>query len=123
VPGCSSAPASSLTSATGHRHGQALALNGVGWEHALLGDHTHALTHCQQALTLFQETGDRDGEAATWDSIGYARHHLGHHIQAVDCYQRALTLYGPSPIHQPACDHDHSGVPTSAPTHVRLKSS
>src|SRR5262249_47967435 len=71
---------------------QALALNGVGWAHARLGDHQQALTACQQALPLLQELGDRDGQAATWDTIGYAHHHLGHHAQALTSYQHALDL-------------------------------
>jgi DNA-binding SARP family transcriptional activator/tetratricopeptide (TPR) repeat protein len=82
-----------LFRATGHRRGQAGALNNLGWYHALLGDHAQAVTYCRQALTLFQQLGDRVGEAAACDSLGYAHHHLGHHTRAVDCYQQALTGY------------------------------
>jgi tetratricopeptide (TPR) repeat protein/DNA-binding XRE family transcriptional regulator len=79
--------------AAGHRHGQARALNGVGWFHAVLGKHAQALTYCGQALALQQETGDRDGEADTSDCLGYAHQHLGHHTEAADCYEHALTLF------------------------------
>jgi tetratricopeptide (TPR) repeat protein len=82
-----------LYQAAGHRRGQATALNGVGWCHVLVGDHTDAVTYCRQALTLLQQLGDRYGGAAAWNSLGYAHHHLGHHAQAVDCYQHALTVY------------------------------
>ena len=82
-----------LHQATGHQHGQAYALNPVGWYHALLGDYQQALTACHQALTLHQELGNRSGQAATWDSLGYAHHHLGHHTHAITSYQHALTLY------------------------------
>ena len=77
----------------GHHHGHARALNSVGWDHALLGNHTNALTYCQQALTLSEQLGDRDGQAHAWDSLGYAHHRLGHHTHAAGCYQQALTLY------------------------------
>jgi tetratricopeptide (TPR) repeat protein len=69
------------------------ALNAIGWCHALLGNHTAALTYCQQALALNQQLGDRVGEAHTWDSLGYAHHHVGHHTQAAGCYQHARTLF------------------------------
>jgi DNA-binding SARP family transcriptional activator/tetratricopeptide (TPR) repeat protein len=82
-----------LFRAAGHRRGQALALNGLGWDHILLGDHVQALTHCQQALSLHQQVDDRDGEASAWDSLGYAHHHLSHHAEAIDCYQHALDLF------------------------------
>jgi DNA-binding SARP family transcriptional activator/tetratricopeptide (TPR) repeat protein len=82
-----------LYRAAGHRTGQALALNNIGWCHTLLGDHQRGLVACQQALALHQELGYRDGEAASWDSLGLAHHNLGHHAQAVVCYRRALDLY------------------------------
>jgi tetratricopeptide (TPR) repeat protein len=68
-------------------------LNGIGWYHAKLGEHRHALTHCRQALALQEEMGDRDGAADTWDSLGYAHHHLGEYQRAVECYQRAVELW------------------------------
>src|SRR5262249_22971198 len=68
------------------------ALNWVGWCRALLGDYQHALTYCQQALTLFQELDDRNGQAYTWESLGFA-HHLAHHTHAADYYQYALHLF------------------------------
>jgi tetratricopeptide (TPR) repeat protein/transcriptional regulator with XRE-family HTH domain len=77
----------------GSRSGVALALNGVGWYHALLGEHEPALTYCQQALALMQELRYPRGEAATWDSLGYTHHDAGHHDDAILCYQHALTLY------------------------------
>jgi DNA-binding SARP family transcriptional activator/tetratricopeptide (TPR) repeat protein len=81
-----------LYRAAGHRHGQAAALNLVGWDHALVGDYGQALACCRQALTLLQELGDRYGQACTWDSVGYAHQHLGNHTKAVDCFQHALDL-------------------------------
>jgi tetratricopeptide (TPR) repeat protein len=80
--------------AAGHPPMGARALNSVGWYHSQLGDHTQALTHCGQALTVLQQLSDRywEGEAATWDSLGYAHEHLGHHAEAMTCYQHALDL-------------------------------
>jgi tetratricopeptide (TPR) repeat protein len=81
-----------LYRAVGHRHGQAIALNHVGWGRALLGDHEQALTYCQQALTQLQALGNRRDEGAAWDSLGYAHHHLGHHTEAITCYRHAIDL-------------------------------
>jgi len=84
-----------LSTAAGDRTGQAIALNAVGWFHAMLGDHRQALSYCGQALKLHQgqELGYPKLEAATLDSLGYAHHHLGDHAESVACYQRALDLY------------------------------
>jgi tetratricopeptide (TPR) repeat protein len=82
-----------LYRSVGHRRGEALALNVVGWHQAHLGHAAHALTHCRQALMLLQEVGDIDGQAETWDSLGYAHHRLGEHADAIECYENSLTLY------------------------------
>ncbi len=82
-----------LYRAAGHRRGQGIALNAIGWCHALLGEHEQARTCCQQALPLLVEIGDHNGLADTWDSLGYAHHHLGDHLSAVGCYQHALELF------------------------------
>jgi tetratricopeptide (TPR) repeat protein len=73
--------------------GEANALNGLGWYHALTGDHHEAFGHCRQALAILQELTDVQGQAITWDSIGYAHDHLGQHAEAVICYQQAIELY------------------------------
>ena len=77
----------------GHRPGQTLALNAVGWFQAQLGDHRQAVDSCRQALALAQETGDRPAEAATWDSLGLAYRELGEHDEAVRCYEHAIAWY------------------------------
>ncbi|MDQ7908249.1 BTAD domain-containing putative transcriptional regulator [Phytohabitans sp. ZYX-F-186] len=79
--------------ASGHRVGQANALNGIGWCHSVLGRHGEALAHCRDALALFQTEGDQHGEAPTWDSLGYIHHRLGQFTEAVDAYERSLDLY------------------------------
>ncbi|GAA0713946.1 AAA family ATPase [Dactylosporangium roseum] len=81
-----------LHHASGHRAGQAQALNAIGWAHARLGNHAQALVCCRQALSVLEELDDREGQTFAWDSIGFAHHHLGHHRQAVTCYRRALDL-------------------------------
>jgi DNA-binding SARP family transcriptional activator len=81
-----------LYRSTGHRTGQAAALNALGLRHAQLGDHQQAIAYCQVALALSEEIGDRHGQAAAWDSLGYAHHHLGRHQQAAIHYRHALTL-------------------------------
>ncbi|MET8944864.1 BTAD domain-containing putative transcriptional regulator [Streptomyces sp. NPDC004542] len=71
----------------------ASALNAVGWNHVLLGQHRQALDHCREALTLCLELGDDLNAAHTWDSIGHAHHHLGQYAEAVTAFERALGLY------------------------------
>src|SRR6185437_11203740 len=73
--------------------GHALALSGVGWSHALLGEYHQALAVCQDALVLMVDRGLREGEAGTWNSLGYAHQGLADYQQAAICYQRALCLY------------------------------
>ena len=83
-----------LFTAVGDRPGRALALNGVGWFYALLGDHRQALGYCGQALELYQELGSYPQmEAGTWDSLGYAHQQLSDHAEAAACYQQALDLF------------------------------
>jgi tetratricopeptide (TPR) repeat protein len=81
-----------LSRAVGHRGRLAVALNGVGWVQALLGDPQPALVSCEQALAIYTELGDLHGQAHTWDSLGYAHHHLGHHARAIACFRHTLTL-------------------------------
>ncbi|MCW8103382.1 AfsR/SARP family transcriptional regulator [Streptomyces tauricus] len=75
------------------RRAVASALNAVGWNHVLLGQHQQALEHCRQALALCQELGDNTNAAHTWDSIGHAHHHIGEYEEAVTAFRNALVLY------------------------------
>ena len=70
-----------------------MARNAVGWHSAMLGDYTHTLTQCSQALTLLREIDDGSGQASAWDSLGYAYHHLADHNRAAACYGSAIALY------------------------------
>jgi DNA-binding SARP family transcriptional activator len=72
---------------------QADALNGAGWQLAMLGRYQQALGYCQQALALRRQLGDKHGEPFTLDSIAYSHRHLGHHAEAADYYRRAVELY------------------------------
>ncbi|WP_344173887.1 tetratricopeptide repeat protein [Pilimelia columellifera] len=82
-----------LATSAGNSYLQGRIMNGLGWLHALLGDHAEAQTHCRRALRLMTEIGDDDGAADAWDSIGFALHHLGDLTEAVRCYHQALRLY------------------------------
>ena len=75
-----------LYRAAGHRPGQAMALNDIGYCHAQLGNYQQAIAYCEQALAAIRELGERNWEAATWDSLGYIHDRLGHHERAVACY-------------------------------------
>jgi DNA-binding SARP family transcriptional activator len=81
-----------LFRAADNRHGQALALNAIGWCHILLGHPERALPRCTESLRLHEQLGDPMGQANTWDSIGLAHHHAGRHRAAVDCYERSLVF-------------------------------
>jgi tetratricopeptide (TPR) repeat protein len=81
-----------LYRSAGHERGQAIALNAVGWCHALFGQYEQARACCQEALPLLVELGDRNGQADTWDSLGYAHQHLGRHDEAITCYRHAVEL-------------------------------
>jgi tetratricopeptide (TPR) repeat protein len=45
-----------LLRAAGSAADEAMALNGVGWFHAQLGDHGQALSCCEEAFSLYQRT-------------------------------------------------------------------
>jgi tetratricopeptide (TPR) repeat protein len=81
-----------LYRSAGHRRGQAIALNAVGWCHALLGAYEQARSCCAEALPLLVELDDRNGQADTLDSLGFAHRYLGEYDDAVDCYRRAVDL-------------------------------
>jgi tetratricopeptide (TPR) repeat protein len=70
-----------------------MALNDVGYCHALLGNYAEAVAYCERALAASQELGERNWEAATWDSLGYIHHRLGDHGRAVSSYVRAIAIY------------------------------
>jgi tetratricopeptide (TPR) repeat protein len=86
--------ASELFKASGHRTGQALALNSIGWLRAsAFGEYDQAVTYCRQAQRLYQEVDHKLGEAATWDHLGYAHRGQAEYDEAIRCYQQALVLY------------------------------
>jgi DNA-binding SARP family transcriptional activator/Tfp pilus assembly protein PilF len=72
---------------------EVLALNDVGYCHALVGNYAEAVAFCERALAASQELGERNWEAATWDSLGYIQHRLGDHQRAVRSYERAIGIY------------------------------
>ncbi|MFW6692187.1 AfsR/SARP family transcriptional regulator [Streptomyces sp. MAR4 CNX-425] len=76
----------------GHRPGEAMALNNVGWYSAQLGDYETARRHCTDAVAMLRRVGDCLGEAAALDSLGYLHRSLGRPEQAIVCYEQALTL-------------------------------
>jgi DNA-binding SARP family transcriptional activator/tetratricopeptide (TPR) repeat protein len=82
-----------LFGAAGNRPAQAMALNDIGYCHALLGQYAEALACCERALTAIREVGEPHWEAATWDSLGYIHHQLGDLDQAIACYERSVGLW------------------------------
>jgi tetratricopeptide (TPR) repeat protein len=83
-----------LFKASGHRTGQALALNSLGWLHAsTFAEYDQAIEYSTRAQRLYQEVDHKLGEAATWDHLGYAHRGLGNQATAAQCYRKALELY------------------------------
>lgn len=64
-----------LFRAVGHRRGEAVSLNAIGWAQAHLGEYRRAIEHCGLALVLHTELDSRHGRAGAHDSLGFA--HLG----------------------------------------------
>jgi DNA-binding SARP family transcriptional activator/tetratricopeptide (TPR) repeat protein len=77
---------------TGHRAGEAHALNAVGWQLALLGSYSQALGYCEQSLQLATSLELHVVAAQAWDSIGFARHHLKEPERAISSYQHSIDL-------------------------------
>jgi tetratricopeptide (TPR) repeat protein len=56
--------------------------------------YTHALSHAEQALALFQAVGDWVGETAALNGVGWCLSMLGDHERARAICQQALAIYG-----------------------------
>jgi tetratricopeptide (TPR) repeat protein len=81
-----------LYATAGHRLGQVIILNDIGYSYAMLGDYHRALLYCERALAGVQELGEPGSEEPIWDSLGYIHHQLGHHDHAITCYERSIGL-------------------------------
>ncbi len=76
----------------GHRAGQGIALQDLGYTHAQLGNYELAISYCERALVAMREAGEPAWEGAVWDSLGYTHHQRGDYRQAIACYERAVEL-------------------------------
>jgi tetratricopeptide (TPR) repeat protein len=83
----------SLYRSASHHTGQAKALNGIGWCHALREEYRPALGYCQQALQLLRGSDERVLAGAVLDSLGYIHSHRGDYRQAVARYEEAAKLF------------------------------
>jgi DNA-binding SARP family transcriptional activator len=81
-----------LRQAAGNRQLQVVALNDVGYGHALTGNYQQAIDCCERALAGIQEFDEPSTEAEIWHSLGFIRQQLGDHRQAITCYERSLEL-------------------------------
>jgi DNA-binding SARP family transcriptional activator len=86
--------------ADGDERALAVALNEIGWWHAMLGQDHEALDFCTQALSRFEQRRDLAGIAAASDSLGLAYHRarqfdaaLRHYQRAAESYRRLQDLY------------------------------
>jgi tetratricopeptide (TPR) repeat protein len=84
-----------LYQVAGHRPGEAVTLNDVGYSHAMVGDYRQAFDFCQRSLAALAELGELGElgwEDAVWDSLGYIHHRLGNYREAISCYRRSVVL-------------------------------
>jgi tetratricopeptide (TPR) repeat protein len=81
-----------LRQAAGDRLLLAVALNDVGYGHALVGNYQQAIDCCERALAKIREFDEPSTEAAIWHSLGFIHQRLDNHRQAIACYERSLEL-------------------------------
>ncbi len=74
------------------RRGEALRLNGEGWELAQQGKSIEALEKYQQALAIVREIQERQGEGVVLNNIGGAYNNLGQYDKALEFSQQALAI-------------------------------
>ncbi|MEP7022555.1 MAG: helix-turn-helix domain-containing protein [Actinomycetota bacterium] len=77
----------------GHRVGEGIALNSLGYGYALAGDFARALQCCTEALVVNNEIDHRKGKAHTFDSLGYIYAQLREFGKSAGYYREALVLF------------------------------
>ena len=77
----------------GHRHGQALALNDLGYAHAGLRRLDRAVECLEQSREIFCELEDPLWERISLGALGAVRREQGHPDEAIECLQRALSYF------------------------------
>jgi tetratricopeptide (TPR) repeat protein len=83
----------SLYRQAGHRVGEGIALNSLGYGYALAGDLPKALQCCNDALAVNNEIDHRKGKAHTVDSLGYIYAQLHDFDRSAAYYREALALF------------------------------
>jgi len=83
-----------FTHATGHRLGEAMALNSMGWLLAKLGQEGQALEYCRRSVDLLKAAGGhRASEGHVWDTLGFIHYRLGEHEDAIAWYRAAAASF------------------------------
>lgn len=77
----------------GHRIGEGVALNSLGYGYALVGDLPEALRYCTEALAVNDEIDHEKGKAHTYDSLGYIYAQLHDLSRSAGYYRKALLLF------------------------------
>ncbi|MBB3091790.1 tetratricopeptide (TPR) repeat protein [Nocardioides albus] len=71
----------------------AMALNAVGWSHALLGEFDVALDYCLRSTDTATRLGHSRSIAAAWDSVGFIARSIGDRARAENAYDHALASW------------------------------
>ena len=79
--------------AAGHANGRAVALNALGWFHAMLGNHQERSATPGSLSTCPARSAARMGWPQRWTASGTPTSISGGHAEAIQCYQQALDLH------------------------------
>jgi DNA-binding SARP family transcriptional activator/tetratricopeptide (TPR) repeat protein len=77
----------------GYAPGQALALNRIGWCHALTGAARESILFHARAMCMQHGLGNRYAVALAWEGLGYAYHALLRYQAAAAYYRRAIEVF------------------------------
>jgi tetratricopeptide (TPR) repeat protein len=85
--------AAKAAEAAGDRHGQAAALNYLGWVQTVTGDYPAATGTLTEAFALYRDLGDAKGQAKALRDLGPVQTAMGNYPAAIETFNLALGLH------------------------------
>lgn len=82
-----------LWRALGEPYEEAVALYGIGWAYASIGENQRAVNSFSRSLSLMQKQGDRYGTAVSQNGLGWAYMYLGEADRAFDSFSNGLEIH------------------------------